>query len=184
MKHVMMDLETLATGPKAKVIEVAAIEFDPWDVGCSQNIFYSEVKHHEGKNFERVSDTDTALWWKKQVEENGAVIPGMTEKAMVLDDVAIGFMNWWQNSEFGKDTRLWSWGIDFDLVIWVDVLASCGLKEPWNYARQRDARTLAAAASVVKPLPFHVAVSDAMDEVRVIQQAVAALMIPREGGLL
>lgn len=175
----MMDIETLAVTPRAKVIEVAFAVFDPWtgEVGAQ---FVEEIGPHCGRNLDREEDKETKEWWAERVL-NGHRIPGAIREALDLEAAAWNFACWASDHGMGMTTRVWAWGIDFDCTIWRSVLAECGHEEWWRYNLQRDARTLCAAAGVVKIRNAHRAMPDALEEIEAVERAVRILGIKPNG---
>jgi hypothetical protein len=179
MNHVMIDLETLAVTPRAKVIEVACAVFDPWtgEVGAQ---FVEEIGPHAGANLGREEDEETKAWWALRILD-GHRCPGDHREASVLEEAAWRFSCWASDFGMGKETRVWSWGIDFDCTIWRSVLAECGHEEWWRYNLQRDARTLCAAAGVAKVRNAHRALPDVLEEIEAVERAVRILGIKPNG---
>jgi hypothetical protein len=177
MKHVMIDLETLAVVPGAKMIEIGAAVFDPWESG-GKAVFSAEVLPGYAPNDQRVEDAETVAWWADRMEE-GCACPGDGEFAMPLDEALKKLAQWFEaNGLTPEETMVWSWGIDFDPVILRDAISQCGVGPVWKYANQRDARTLCKVADVKKAKPFHCALSDVLDEIVAVQAAVKVLGIP------
>lgn len=63
MNNIMLDLETLGTGPSAFICAIGAVAFDTQQVSPP---FYATVKNPNGNG---VIDADTVFWWLRQSED-------------------------------------------------------------------------------------------------------------------
>ena len=63
----MIDIETLSTGPNATIMTIAAQVFDPASTGWPDRHFYARVTPESQPN--RDIDDTTIAWWATQVPE-------------------------------------------------------------------------------------------------------------------
>ena len=134
-KHLMVDLETLAVTPKAVILSLGAVHFDPLGTGIGDSIYF-RLNLDEQDVLKREIDPNTIEWWSKQD-------PLVMEEAFDEKDrlpLNQG-MNRFHNFAWGCDA-FWSHGGTFDLVILEDLLRQLGRNIPWNYWQLRDTRTL------------------------------------------
>lgn len=134
-KSLMVDLETLAVTPRAVVLTLGAVIFDPTSQGIKDQL-YLKVDIDDQDLLGREVDPNTLEWWSKQdpaiMEE--AFDP---ENRLPLTEVMDKFHKFaWGCKEF------WSHGATFDLVIIEDILRQLKRPLPWNYWQLRDTRTL------------------------------------------
>lgn len=128
--HVMIDLETLAIEPRAKIISIGAVAFED---GTCIDEFYLEVGHYQ---WGREETPDTVAWWLKQP----IPIPG-TGSPVTLPYALARFAAWCSPH---KDGWFWSYGAAFDIPILVDAFQQYGIKRPWHYRSEMCMRTLKA----------------------------------------
>ena len=137
----MVDLETLARGPNAHILSIGAVSMDNPD-----RTFYAVP----GTNAQyRTVNNDTIDWWIDQSEaaRNEVLIDtGVSLETALKDFVA-----------FFKDcgaTRIWSHGVDFDVVILVNAFEQYGIKCPWRFWATEHTRTLISVARRLKGRDF------------------------------
>jgi hypothetical protein len=154
---VMVDLETLGTGPDARVLSVGAVCFDRV-LGALGPRFYVEVRDAGG-----AIDVETVRWWSKR-ESEGFVMPGAEEFVEPVE--AVGRLAKFLKEHWDeKEGRMWSWGIDFDLVILRGLIERSGVAVRWQHWNQRCARTFCAEAGVRREgKVMHHALEDAVQE--------------------
>ena len=67
MKHVMLDLETMGNGPRAAIVSIGAVFFDPLTGELGAEFEAAIDLRSSAKSGE--IDPDTVLWWLGQGEE-------------------------------------------------------------------------------------------------------------------
>jgi hypothetical protein len=134
-KALMIDLETMATGPSATVLTLGAVTFNPWGNGYSDKL-YSRVDIDDQDALGREVDPNTLDWWSKQ---DTAIM----EEAFSPDDriPLKEAVDRFHKFAWGCDT-FWSHGATFDLVIMENLYRQLGKPLPWNFWQLRCTRTL------------------------------------------
>ena len=140
MKHVMLDLETMGTGPQAAIVAIGAVAFDPTtnSIQCS---FYQKVDLNSSVELGGVMSADTVLWWMKQDDEarHQFYFTGIP-----LIDVLKRFEHWLSCLAPWEHRQIWGNGAAFDNVILAGALQRAKIQVPWSYKNDRCYRTLKA----------------------------------------
>jgi len=134
-KHLMVDLETLATTPNAAILTIGAVTFDPNSTKI-YNEFYRRVELESLDALDTYIDDATLEWWSKQDQaaQDEAFDPeGREPIRNVLDD----FYKFCLGS-----SRFWSHGAAFDIVILEYYFRKINKPFPWNFWDVRDTRTI------------------------------------------
>ena len=129
----MVDLETMATGPNATVLTLGAVKFNPHGSGYGDKIYFRiNIDDQDGRDI----DPATLDWWSKQD-------PAIMEEAFSPDDRVplIEAVDRFHKFAWGCDT-FWSHGATFDLVILENLYRQVGKPLPWNFWSLRDTRTV------------------------------------------
>jgi 3' exoribonuclease, RNase T-like len=134
-KALMIDLETMATGPSATVLTLGAVIFNPWGNGYSDKLYF-RVDIDDQDALGREVDPNTLDWWSKQD-------PAIMEEAFSPDDriPLKEAVDRFHKFAWGCDT-FWSHGATFDLVIMENLYRQLGKPLPWNFWQLRCTRTL------------------------------------------
>jgi len=134
-RHLMVDLETLATSPDAAILTIGAVLFDPYSTRIYDKL-YMRVDLDSTTALGMKIDDSTIEWWGKQSaaaqeeafsEENRIPITEAIEK----------FHKFAWNSE-----AFWSHGSIFDINILDTYYRALKKAPPWNYWQVRDTRTV------------------------------------------
>jgi exodeoxyribonuclease VIII len=168
--HMMVDLETLATGAGAALLQVGWAVFDPAGTAIvhayQHNVNVDSCTIHGA----RVSHS-AILWWLNQAPAARQSI--MTNVALPISDV-LGRL--YDAYERYSCVAVWSHGATFDIPI-IDWYAErLRIKPPWKYYDCRDTRTLYALAKSTgwqqdkKPVA-HTAMADAVAQAADVQAA-------------
>ena len=186
--HVMVDLETLATGADAAIVQVAAIAFLPYrdgeEVGSPFNCFVGDFAG-------RRVDHGTLAWWLTQARalHLGTCLPGAPHLVEVLRRLREWFAPYVANTEAHPYTLagVWSHGLTFDVPILEHAfLTTLSTPPPWGYRTPRDTRTVYALATGGEPPKRRQpeAEHDALDDCRTqISSLVEALRRLRAKGV-
>ena len=157
--EVMLDLETMGTGPDAAIVAVGAIEFDVTTRSLGRD-FYRVVSLESAVAAGGVMDAGTVMWWLRQDEAARKALCG---DARPLRNVLIDFADWL--AQVGKDVRVWGNGAAFDNVILSQAYKRAGLERPWFYCNDRCYRTVKALRPEIAPVEHkgtkHNALADA-----------------------
>lgn len=131
MRHVMIDLETLGTGPYAVILSVGAREFDPVNMNIGRGYYQNVDRDSQGR---RSVSQKTVDWWEKQSQE---AKDALKKDTLPLDRVLSDFRKW-----LPKEPIVWGNGATFDITI---LGTAYGLnKTPWKFRDVRDMRTIKA----------------------------------------
>lgn len=132
MKHIMIDIETMGTNVKAPVLSIGACAFS--EEGGILNEFHYGLDLGEQIQAGREVEGSTIYWWLSQSKEAQNQLLNIERGA--VGDAYSAFLQW-LDSQGGYDT-VWAKPPSFDLVI----LKSLFGREPWDYWKTRDLRTL------------------------------------------
>ena len=140
MRDVMIDLETLGTGPSAAIIAVGAVVFDP-ETGELGETFYHVVDLASSMGEGGVVDAAPVLWWLGQSDE---ARKALTEAdTLPIEDVLLDFDDYIQTFADGTDkVRVWGNGASFDNVILSTAYARLHMPQPWKFWNDRCYRTV------------------------------------------
>jgi len=175
-RHIMLDLETMGTGPTAAIVAIGAVSFEPGVLGGT---YYCTVDLRSSVKHGGVIDPDTVLWWLAQSEEARGYI---TEGTLVsLPEALDTFSRWLKVMVPDGDAFVWGSGAAFDNVVLAAAYRSCGVELPWSYKRDRCYRTLRYLHPDIKANPYgteHNALDDAVYQARHAATILAALEVP------
>lgn len=164
MKHVMVDIETLGTGPDAVIASIGAVAFDENAVTSEFEVTVNIASQLTSTRPGTVSG-DTIAWWMQQSKDAQlATFPLEQNKLPAIYEALQSFAEW-AADEFAE--RFWSHGATFDLVVMNAANERTNGGPLFSDFRQlRDTRTLYEIADV-NPKTFmgdgtaHRAVDDA-----------------------
>jgi DNA polymerase III epsilon subunit-like protein len=134
-KHLMVDLETLATTPNAAILTIGAVTFDPNSTKIYDE-FYRRVELESLDALDTYIDDGTLEWWSKQdkAAQDEAFDPEGREP---IQNVLGDFYKFCMGS-----SRFWSHGAAFDIVILEYYFRKINKPFPWNFWDVRDTRTI------------------------------------------
>lgn len=134
-KHLMIDMETLAVSPRAVVLSLGAVHFNPWGNGYGDKIYF-KIDLDDQDKLGREIDPNTIEWWGKQD------LAIMEEAFSQTDRIPLEeAMDRFHKFAWGCEC-FWSHGATFDLMIIQDIYQQLGKPLPWNYWQLRDTRTI------------------------------------------
>jgi hypothetical protein len=167
----MIDIETLGTGPTATILTIAAQVFDPLGEGFPQHRhFYARVDTDSQPN--RTMDNSTLEWWAQQPEiaKNEAFSEeGRVHLASCLE--SLGKLIWQAN-------KIWANGPTFDMNILEHAFKEAGQNLPWMFYNVRDARTVYALYPDLSiPPTTHHALEDCRRQITMLQNTLKFLNI-------
>lgn len=134
--HAMIDIETLATDPKAVVLSVGAVKFDPFLTHAPYAKTLWRPSADEQLAVERNVDPGTLEWWSKQ--EQHIQDEAFSEEGRVSLAEFFGDLNKYL---VGVD-KIWCQGPQFDMVILEDLYKQFEYHKNWAYWQISDCRTL------------------------------------------
>lgn len=162
---VMLDLETMGTGPTAAIIQIGACVFDE---GSVRQQFRVNVALQSSVAYGMTQDEDTQDWWRGR-QGSATAFQGVSHPLpKALDDFTR-----WLNSIPGwrEEGWIWSKGPAFDAAILEYAYRLMGHDAPpWHFRKVQDQRTLQRTATALGwvqpnyPEPAHDALKDAIDQ--------------------
>ncbi|EPM7553465.1 3'-5' exoribonuclease [Citrobacter sp. Cf133] len=174
--HLMVDLETMGSGPDAPIVSIGAVYFDP-STGNTGAEFYQVVSLESSMSFGMKPDASTIQWWLKQSSEARSAIlvdeaMGLRETLELLADFIA------ENAANDSHTvQLWGNGCSFDNVILRRAYALTETPFAVPFWNDRDVRTMVELGKSVGinprfDIPFegdmHNALSDARHQVKYV----------------
>lgn len=191
MRHCMIDIETLATDRRATILQIGAVEFDPFVVGAIGTRFEAAVAvKGQGAKFGRVADIETIGWWLDDTSRE-RIFRRLLKGGQPLGKALHEFSEWYKGT--GMEA-IWANSPTFDLAILRSAYEDVKHPVPWHYREERDFRTLMRVvwemgvraevpASGLSGLPTHDALGDAWRQARFVQEAYAGLASCRGSGV-
>lgn len=170
MADLMIDIETVGTGPEACILTIAAQSFDPLGDGWYSQSYYARIDIESQPN--RSIEQSTIDWWATQPPESREEAFG--EQGRIPLDQAL--------DELGKliwhSKRFWANGPTFDMNIIEHAYKSYNKPLPWKYYVVRDARTVYGLyPGLPKPEASHHALEDCRRQIKLLQQTLKHLKI-------
>lgn len=161
---IMIDIETLGTGPDACIITIAAQVFDPlqrthdW---ASSRWFYARIDP-ESQHDRRIQE-DTLAWWGLQPQHIQDEAFGDHPRVPLMQALKdLGKMIWHSN-------RFWANGPTFDANILEHAYKQAGINLPWKYYIVRDTRTVYSLwPDLPKPPATHNALEDCRRQIEML----------------
>jgi exodeoxyribonuclease VIII len=162
---IMLDLETMGTGPNADIVAIGAVAFDI-QAGTIGDRFYRVVDLGTSVDMGGEIDADTVLWWMKQSDDARAMF---TRDGVALSEALADFMVWLSSPVASDTVRMWGNGSAFDNVILSSAYRSSTRMQPWRHWNDRCYRTVKSLYPDVKLErvgTHHNAVDDAESQAR------------------
>ena len=151
MFEIMLDLETMGTGPNAAIVAIGAAAFCPHERRVLGNSFYMPVSLASSVRDGGVMDAGTVQWWLQQGPEARALF-GKESGATQINVALIEFSMWAANvaGTDPKKVKVWGNGADFDNVILASAYKRALLDQPWGTFNNRCYRTIKSLYPEVK----------------------------------
>lgn len=172
MSDIMIDIETLGTGPDACILTIAAQCFNPIERHGFDDHKQYYARIDPGSQPDRRVQEDTLQWWATQH-------PNAREEAFGEDnrislDQAL--------SELGKliwhSKRFWANGPTFDANILEHAYKSYNMALPWQFFNVRDARTVYGLVPTLEKYPAsHHALEDCRRQILLLWDSLEFLNI-------
>lgn len=171
--NLMIDLETLGTGPDAAITEVG---WAVWDIDSKKfEIIRSGSIMVDPDSCVEIGmkiEWRTIQWWMSQDESARLRFstPGLSIRSTLL-----AIPQSIEPAEF--QYGVWSHGASFDIPILEFAYRRCGMKSPWNHRVIRDTRTIFDLSPPVWPKnpAKHSAEHDAVAQAGAVQSSLQAL---------
>ena len=129
MQHIMLDLETMGTGPNAAIVAIGAVEFDLNELTTGRT-FYTAIDLVSAVESGGTIDASTVLWWLKQDETARAEL---TDGEKMNHQAAL-----WRFASYLKtivDAKyIWGNGSDFDNVILSNAYKRAAMPPQWRWS--------------------------------------------------
>lgn len=134
-KHLMVDLETLATSPDAAILTMGAVTFDPKSDKIFDE-FYVRIDLESVTELGMTVDEKTVEWWGTQSAEAQDEAFGDGDRISIQEAIDRFHKFSWHCNNF------WSHGAAFDIVIIEQYYRALKKAPPWNFWQVRDTRTI------------------------------------------
>ena len=169
---VMIDIETVGTGPDACILTIAAQTFDPTALGYLPKDYYARVDIDSQPN--REVDDATVEWWATQpqaAQDEAFGEEGRIPLKQALEEL----------SKLCFHCNLtWANGTTFDMVILENAYKQEQLPLPWRFWNVRDARTVYSLyPDLPKPKASHHALEDCKRQIDLLQQTLQHLGVTK-----
>jgi len=148
--HIMIDLETMGTGPDAAIIQIGAVafhgpliaqEFAGLENTISAPLFHTHVNLQSCLDAGLRMDASTVLWWLEQDDAARKAAARSGPGAVPLEEALLQHADFVRLHSDPKHTQVWSNGSDFDLVILSTAYRLLHIDRPWPYWASRCFRT-------------------------------------------
>jgi len=170
MADLMIDIETVGTGPEACILTIAAQSFDPFVRGYNPQQYYAriDIESQTDRNIEQ----GTIDWWANQptaAREEAFAEQDRIPLKQSLEE--LGRVIW-------HSKRIWANGPTFDMNILEHAYKSFGLALPWQYYLVRDARTVYGLCPNLNKYPAsHHALEDCRRQIDLLHDSLELLNI-------
>ena len=131
---VMLDLETMAVGPNAAVVQIGAIAFNLETGVRGPDVFLIDVDTQSCVELGGEIHPSTLHFWEKLE----GFKPHSTPQPIM--NALMALQRWFEDRPDVK--RVWSQGPSFDVAIMEGYFLKTGLMVPWRYSDARDTRTV------------------------------------------
>jgi hypothetical protein len=166
----MIDIETVGTGPEACILTIAAQAFDPFIRGYYSQQYYAriDIESQQGRNIEQ----GTIDWWATQptaAREEAFAEDGRIPLKQSLEE--LGKLIW-------RSKRIWANGPTFDMNILEHAYKSYSIPLPWKFYVVRDARTVYGLCPGLDKYPAsHHALEDCRRQIDLLHDSLETLNI-------
>lgn len=180
-RDLMIDLETMGTGPRGAIISIGAVFFD-LATGKSWGTFEMPISLESSQLIGMEIHAKTVQWWLKQSPE--AIEQWNTPRAVGIETALSEFIGWYgRNTRGERSTRVWANAPTFDLAIMRSAFDLADMSTPWHWRQERCVRTLVSMAKDLGANPrsepregtAHKAIDDCMHQIRYCHLAWRAL---------
>lgn len=173
MNNIMIDLETMGSGPDAAIIAIGAVPFDIEKQELGEG-FYVAVDLQSSVDMGGVIDPQTVLWWMQQSDQARGEFkrPGAPISTGLFQ-----FSSWIGGIGQFNTRRVWGNGASFDNVILAGAYRRQKMTVPWQFWNERCYRTVKAMYPAIKMQrtgTYHNALDDAESQARHLIAMLAA----------
>lgn len=144
MPHYMVDVETLSRSPRAAIVGIGGVKFNPWTDEVSRPFSVAiDIVDVINQGFNIQGETVT--WWIERAEAwktwRAAHVPTSPLNA------ARAFYKWIADEiPISEEMVVWAFGSAFDIPILENFLSRTGTRIPWKYYNVFCARTVVKLA--------------------------------------
>lgn len=131
--EIMLDLETMGTGPTAAIVAIGAVKFDR---NAVHEKFYRSVSLASSVSVGLKMDPETIMWWLSQGE---SARDRLQIDPIYLQQALLDFRNWYGEED---SCPVWGNGAASDNVWLRSAYAACGILAPWSFRNDRCYRTI------------------------------------------
>lgn len=166
MQHVMLDLETMGTGPDAAITAIGAVSFE-LESGELGFMLYVPVRLDSSVSLGGTMDASTVLWWNRQADAAREHL--WDPNARSLPDALDAFTSWCLALGAREQIAVWGNGSDFDNAILRSAYQRCNMPAPWTHRGNRCYRTakqLLPGPELQRIGTHHNALNDAVSQAR------------------
>lgn len=170
---IMLDLETMGTGPNAAIVAIGAVEFDAAAARLGRS-FYNVVDLETAVADGGVIEAGTVKWWLRQSD---AARWDIADGGRPLRQVLTEFSAWLSDID-ADSVNVWGHGAAFDNVILAQAYRRAGFPVPWLPWGNRCYRTVKAMHPDVKMERAgtrHNALADAVSQARHLMKILATV---------
>lgn len=179
---IMLDIETLDTGPRSVIMQLAAVPFDFDEEEILHNKVFTihlPIQPQLDLLRPRTISASTLAFWMEQSDTAKDIfsrcdIPDFESLRDGVSAFVYQFSRMIKNVEY----EVWARGPQFDITNIESLLVDLGFTAPWKYDKVRDLRTFMSAAgvttkNVLRPesLPVHDAYSDCVYQIQCLFEA-------------
>lgn len=136
-KDIMVDIETLGTGPSAVILSIGAVAFNA--DGVDPYWFYLNIDPQSAVDSGMKLSVSTIMWWMQQSDAARAVFK---QQGAPLKQALESFSTFCKQFGTASELRVWGNGATFDNVILTSAYGLVGVEKPWGYSGDRCYRTL------------------------------------------
>ena len=158
--NVMIDIETLGTGPDAAILSIGAVMFGSSGTGIE---FYTTVDAQSAVDAGGSLTISTVAWWARQGAKAQEVLSG---KHKHIDAALMELSEWMGAHCEVHKAKVWANSPSFDCVILKSAYKAAGMSVPWMFYNERCHRTMKSLYPVpyAKAGTMHNAVDDARNQ--------------------
>jgi hypothetical protein len=138
--EVMLDIESLGVKPGSVILNIGAVEFDPWTGEFGKEL-YVVIDVADSQSYGMTIDAETIKWWMNQSADARLSSFGGGKTYSLRAALNLLF-----NFTIGK--KIWCHGPSFDASLLEYAYRKVGLLIPWKFSDVRCTRTIYDLAGV------------------------------------
>lgn len=146
MNNVMLDCETMGTGPDGALVSIGAVFFDE-ATGQMGDEFYRVVNLATAVAEGGQIDASTVMWWMAQ---DDAARQAIRFNNVHIREALQDFIDWCGRRASEADLVVWGCSPTFDCLKVERAIKRLGLRMPWRYYNERCYRTVRERAPSVE----------------------------------